>query len=90
MFHLICARRNGKVNNRDAGDFRRYRAHYDVIVMNRKLAQKTILTLGGLSRKSFRGIRHHVCEPVQVRGWRAVTNYRADMMLVVCGNGAWW
>ena len=28
--HLI----NGWVNNGDAGDLRRYRAHYDVIVMN--------------------------------------------------------
>ena len=35
----ICAgnyfdvRINGSVNNREAGDLRRYRAHYDVIVM---------------------------------------------------------
>ena len=33
MFTLICARINGWVNNRKAGDLRRYRAHYDVIVM---------------------------------------------------------
>ena len=33
MFTLICARINGWVNNREAGDSRRYRAHYDVIVM---------------------------------------------------------
>ena len=32
MFTLICARINGWVNNREAGDLRRYRAHYDVIV----------------------------------------------------------
>ena len=32
MFSLICARINGCVNNREAGDLRRYRAHYDVIV----------------------------------------------------------
>ena len=32
-FTLICARINGWVNNREAGDLRRYRAHYDVIVM---------------------------------------------------------
>ena len=35
MFSLICARINGCVNNREAGDLRRYRAHYDVIVMFR-------------------------------------------------------
>ena len=33
MFTLICARINGWVNNREAGDLRCNRAHYDVIVM---------------------------------------------------------
>ena len=33
MFTLICARVNGWVNDREAGNLRRYRAHYDVIVM---------------------------------------------------------
>ena len=34
MFSLICARINGWANNREAGNLRRHRAHYDVIVMN--------------------------------------------------------
>ena len=33
MFSLISAWINGWVNNREAGDLRHYRAHYDVIVM---------------------------------------------------------
>ena len=33
MFTLICARINGWVNNREAGDLRRYRGHCDVTVM---------------------------------------------------------
>ena len=33
VFSLICVWINGWVNNREAGDLRRYRAHYDVIVM---------------------------------------------------------
>ena len=33
MFSLICTRINGWVNNREAGDLRRHRTHYDVIVM---------------------------------------------------------
>ena len=33
MFSLICARINGWVNNGEAGDLRRHRAHYDVTVM---------------------------------------------------------
>ena len=32
MYSLICVWINGWVNNRKAGDLRRYRAHYDVIV----------------------------------------------------------
>ena len=34
MFSLICAGTNGWVNNRDAGDLRRHRAHYDVNLMS--------------------------------------------------------
>ena len=34
MFTLICTRINGWVNTREAGDLRRYRPQYDVIVMN--------------------------------------------------------
>ena len=33
MFSLICTWINTWVNNREAGDLRRHRAHYDVIVM---------------------------------------------------------
>ena len=32
MFSLICARRKGWLNNRDAGDLRRHCDHYDVTV----------------------------------------------------------
>ena len=34
MFSLICAGIHAWVNNREAGDLRRHRAHYDIIVMN--------------------------------------------------------
>ena len=33
MFSLICGWINDWANNREAGDLRRYRAHYDVIIM---------------------------------------------------------
>ena len=33
MFSLIYSRTNDWVNNRDTGDLRRHRAHYDVTVM---------------------------------------------------------
>ena len=37
MLSLICAQINGRVNNGEAGDLRRYRAHCDVIVMGRDI-----------------------------------------------------
>ena len=40
IFSLICVWINGWVNNREGGNLRRYRAHYDVTVM-RPLAQGT-------------------------------------------------
>ena len=33
IFSLICVWINGRVNNREAGNLRRHRSHYDVIVM---------------------------------------------------------
>ena len=41
MLSLICARINGRVNNVEAGDLRRYRAHCDVIVMGRCHTQRS-------------------------------------------------
>ena len=38
MFSLICAWINGWVNNREAGNLRRHRAHYDVTVMSTSLS----------------------------------------------------
>ena len=37
IFSLICAWTNSWANNGDAGDLRRYRAHYDVILMQKKI-----------------------------------------------------
>ena len=50
MFSLICVWINGWVNNRGAGDLRRYHAHYDVTVMLAKVyptksLQKTVLNI---------------------------------------------
>ena len=42
VFSLICARINGWVNNREAGDLRRHRAHYDVIVMSQTVFSKQL------------------------------------------------
>ena len=42
IFSLICVWINGWVNNHEAGDLRRYRAHYDVTVMSYKNFAKLI------------------------------------------------
>ena len=34
IWYFLCSAPQQTVNNRDAGDLRRHRAHYDVIVMN--------------------------------------------------------
>ena len=52
MFTLICARMNGWVNNREAGDLRRYRVHYDVIVMFSTLNYGAV-TVSLVSRTRF-------------------------------------
>ena len=39
MFSLICVWINGWVNNREAGDLRRYRGHYDVSVMGHLITE---------------------------------------------------
>ena len=40
-FSLICVWIKGLVNNREAGDLRFYRAHYDVIVMEERMLRHT-------------------------------------------------
>ena len=37
MFSFMCARINGWVNHREAGDLRHHRAHYDVIIIVRSI-----------------------------------------------------
>ena len=46
MFSLICVWINGWANNRKAGDLRRYRAHYDVIVMRQHTIRPMKYTRG--------------------------------------------
>ena len=54
MFSLICAWIKRWVNNREAGDLRRYRAHYDVIVMKWTWSGvfKAVRGIAGLPRQT--------------------------------------
>ena len=47
MFSLICVGLKGWINNREAGDLRRYRIHYDVTVMNNNLRLDKVGTIPG-------------------------------------------
>ena len=55
MFSLIRARINGWVNNREAGNLRRHRAHYDVIVLGR--VQRTYI----IYRLAYSHSRESLC-----------------------------
>ena len=65
MFTLICARINGWVNNSEAGDLRRYRTHYDVILMKSvMMAHYTLLHLFIIITQSYVKILNieHACK----------------------------
>ena len=74
IFALICARINGWVDNREAGDLRRYRSHSDIIVMEREALN--IVNLFWLSRYDIRWqtIPVNICNCLKwfVRGNRPV------------------
>ena len=52
MFSLICARIKGWVNNGEAGDLRRNRAHYDVTLMDWRLT-RTFCGVASIRSASF-------------------------------------
>ena len=53
MFSLICAWINGLVNNREAGDLRRHRAHYDVTVMKNRYENQNRKTMTSWRGNAF-------------------------------------
>ena len=64
MFSLICVWINGWENNREAGDLRRYRAHYDVIVMDGPRHQEPVYACNekGTSLPGCAwNVRHSLC-----------------------------
>ena len=61
MLILICTRINGWVNNREAGDLRRYRAHYDVIVMTYGLRHVWPT---------------HICHHAELTSWRPLQSIK--------------
>ena len=56
MFSLICVWINRWVNNREAGDLRRYHGHYDVNVMCRCRFQNQFLGRSSVSQSPWRNM----------------------------------
>ena len=70
IFSLICVWINDWVNNREAGDLRRYRAHYDVTLMGNLTVTGGCLSQRASSNAEF-GVRFDVClDKLLHRQWR--------------------
>ena len=73
MFSLICVWISGWVNNREAGDLRRYLAHYDVIVMAPHHDQKQYwLLFGWIHSKKYQTLTQNTLSIIQEN---ALENY---------------
>ena len=57
MFALICTWANGWVNNRDAGDLRCHRAHYDVIVILKRTPGRMVTRSRKASKLQYVGLK---------------------------------
>ena len=73
MFSLICVWINSWVNNREAGDLRRHRVHYDVIVME-------LAHTGQYGRFFF--LNHQYITRSQM-GWGYKTKFPCSAILVI-------
>ena len=92
VFYLICVWLNGWENNRKAGDLRRYRAHYDVIVMTgivlrccyllKSLQLRAILGL--LTMRQQNSCRHPTVNPPG-SGVVSIKRYRFTIIWFIIG-----
>ena len=89
MFSFICVWINGWINIREAGDLRRYRAHYDVIVMN---AERILKNLDLAHRyRMFRNGRVDKCDFFRFEFWlTTMTIWLPSHYLRQCWNIANW
>ena len=75
MFSLICVWINDWVNNREAGDLRRYQAHYDVIIMVSRMVPNSTVVLQDSPRC------HYKCYSM-LHTMRKVRNAKSTALLV--------
>ena len=72
MFSLMCVWINDCVNNREAGDMRRYGAHYDVIVMFKRifLNENVRISIEISLKFVLKGPINNIPALVQIMAWR--------------------
>ena len=81
MFSLICARTNAWVNNGEAGDLRRHRPHYDVIVM--EITRDWLIDVHKLCTNS---ISCHLCIILQQRNLLRTCRYENMFYTYITGS----
>ena len=80
VFSLICFWINGWVNNREAGDLRRYRAHYDVTVMPQRY-----FTGNGTWLPQYRGSDPHEFRQISLMNpWYMIVKLEENKYKPVC------
>ena len=98
MFSLICAWINDWVNNRDAGDWRHHRAHYDGTVMGmakKRLAKRKSWNESYHSTQLFGwlGDDHSVCAFIGVHSWHGHPKHcglRDDILIKLWYEYSMW
>ena len=86
MFPLMCVWINGWVNNGEAGDLRRYRAHYDVTVMTYSGSGVPWATqVSGIDRPGvgLYGFSFWGADCIKMGGWRAGKKWLSNISAVL-------
>ena len=87
-FSLICVWINGLVNNRETGDLRRHRIHYDVTVMDTVMSLTYHPYLKGGARIRFRQFNALICRMTQPRTLILSVQVSLDTNVRVCHSGS--
>ena len=88
MFSLICVWINGWVNNRKAGDLRRYRAHYGVIVMCIRLERLVPESDMHVDETAFFHMSRMFCPRCRTSGQSIGQAFWFTVTLIALGK--WW
>ena len=83
MFSLIFAWTNGWVNNHEAGDLIRHRAHYDVIVMLPSCCRGNAITIATTSELKARFLNYSLNHQFETSPWLLYYVYFISCTVVI-------